>query len=78
MIMASAATPDMDGATNSKGMYQGLLAETARMWATCSNDGEAVHGDGKAYCRCVLDSSLHFILLVLPIERSLYVVSYCF
>ena len=68
MIMASASTPDMAGATNSKGFYQGLLAESARKWAACSNDGEAVHGDGKAYCRCVLHSAWPFALyiLVLP------------
>ena len=47
-----ASAPDSPGATNSKAFYQQLLASGAKQWADCSNDGEAVHGDGNPYCMC--------------------------
>lgn len=49
--MLMSAAPDSPGATNSKTFYQNQLATGAEAWAACSNDGEALHGDGKAFCK---------------------------
>ena len=51
-VILMAAATDSPGATTSKAAYQQLLAAGAKQWADCSNDGEAVHGDGNPYCMC--------------------------
>ena len=58
------SAPDSPGATNSKAFYQQLLASGAKQWADCSNDGEALHGDGDPYCLC---ASILFWFFLRPI-----------